>query len=262
MKLRSALLGILNVTPDSFSDGGRFGTEASAVAQGVALLAAGAAGVDVGGESTRPGATPVPIADEIRRVVPVILGLRAAAPDAWLSVDTRHAAVAAAALEAGADTVNDVSGLADPDMLGVVARRGAGLVVMHALGTPQTMQSLTTYADLEGEVEAFLTQRVAQARAAGVARLWVDPGIGFAKAPEDNPRLIRMIPRLARLAPVLVGASRKRFIGELTGEPDPARRDAGSIGAAIAAAAVGAAVLRVHDVRGTRHALTVYEACS
>ncbi len=255
------ILGIVNVTPDSFSDGGRFLDPGRAVQHGLSLVAEGADGLDVGGESTRPGAEPVSEDAEISRVVPVIAALRRALPSGWLSVDTRHAVVAEAALDAGADTVNDVSGLADPAMLPTVARHGAGLVVMHMRGVPATMQSDTRYDDLVGEVAGFLAERAAAARAAGVRRLWVDPGLGFGKAFDDNSTLIRAVSRLREIAPVLIGASRKRFIGEIIGEPDASARVFGSIGAALAASLAGADVLRVHDVLATRQALSVFERC-
>ncbi|TNE86777.1 MAG: dihydropteroate synthase [Deltaproteobacteria bacterium] len=257
------LMGIVNVTPDSFSDGGRYLATDAAVAHGARLFAEGAAWLDVGGESTRPGAAPVDPKDEAARVVPVIAGLREAVPDAVISVDTRRALVAEAALDAGASIVNDVSALEDPGMAPLVAERGVEVVLMHMRGDPSTMQRNTRYADLLGEVEAHLLARVAQLRALGVPdhRILLDPGVGFGKAPGDNPSLIAAVPRLkAHGHRVLIGASRKRFIGELTGVSTAAERVFGSVGAALAAAARGADVLRVHDVAATRQALAVFLA--
>lgn len=258
------LMGILNVTPDSFSDGGRWFEPAAAIARGLELLDQGADWLDIGGESTRPGADPVPAEVEIERVVPVVTELARLRPDALLSIDTVKPVVARAAVEAGARLVNDVSGLADPELLDVCAETGAGIALMHTRGTPRTMQQFTDYDDLVEEVARALDALAARARAAGVSpsRILIDPGLGFAKKPADNPRLIASIPRFSALGyPVLVGASRKRFIGELTGIADPTQRVFGSIGAALAAASAGASVLRVHDVAATRQALTLYGAC-
>ncbi len=257
------ILGIVNVTPDSFSDGGAFLDPNAAVAHGIRLLAEGADWLDVGGESTRPGAAGVSTEEEAARVVPVIAGLLRQCPEAVISVDTSKAVVAARALEAGARIVNDVSALGDPEMGPLCARAGATVVLMHRRGTPATMQADTTYEDLVGEVEHFLRQRAEAARAWGIAaeRILLDPGLGFGKAPADNPALIAAVPRLRRLGyPMLIGASRKRFIGGLTGVTEAAERVHGSVGAALAAAAKGADVLRVHDVAATRQALTVFQA--
>jgi dihydropteroate synthase len=253
--------GVLNVTPDSFSDGGRHESPGRAIEHGLAMAADGAAVIDVGGESTRPGAAPVPLAEEIRRVVPVLRGLREAGVAAGLSVDTRRADVAAAALGAGATIVNDVSAGADPAMLDLVARAGAELVVMHMQGTPRTMQRAPQYEDALEEIAGFLQERVAAAVAAGVerGRLWIDPGIGFGKRLEDNLALLRGLERLVASGPrVLLGASRKSFLGRLTGEPDPSRRLAGSLACALRAVDAGVDAVRVHDVRETRDAMTVY----
>ncbi|MCB9681562.1 MAG: dihydropteroate synthase [Alphaproteobacteria bacterium] len=257
-------MGIVNVTPDSFSDGGRHAHTDAAIAHGVRLWGEGADWLDVGGESTRPGAEPVPAAVECARVVPVIAGLRARLPDAVLSVDTSKAEVAGEALAAGATVVNDVTAAADPQMAPLVARAQAWLVLMHLRGTPRTMQHDTAYDDLVGEVTASLAAAVERVVAAGVdpSRVILDPGIGFAKTSADNPRLIAGLGRLLALGhPVLVGASRKRFIGDLTGVTDPAARVHGSVGAALAAVANGARILRVHDVAATIQALRVYRAC-
>jgi len=260
---RTLVMGIVNVTPDSFSDGGMFDDAQAAVAHGARLADDGADLVDVGGESTRPGAEPVAAAEERRRVVPVIEGLRAARPDVPISIDTRHAAVAAAALAAGATIVNDVSGGADEEMLPIVAKAGAGLVLMHMRGEPGTMQDAPLYEDVVAEVHEYLRERVEAAIFAGIDadRLCVDPGIGFGKNVDHNLRLLRSIRRFGDLdAAVLVGASRKRFIGTLTGADDPRDRLEGSLAAAILAAATGADIVRVHDVAETVRALRVADA--
>ena len=258
----TAVMGIVNVTPDSFYDGGRCQTVDAALAHARRLLAEGADLIDVGGESTRPGARPVPAAEERARVLPVIAAVRAAT-DLPISIDTTKAEVAAAALAAGADIVNDVSaGRFDAAMLPLVAERGAGIVLMHMHGTPATMQDAPAYDDVVAEVRAFLAERAAAARAAGIAadRIVVDPGIGFGKRLEHNLALLAHLGRLAELGfPVAVGTSRKAFLGTLTGDP-PAERLAASIAAAVLAAARGARILRVHDVAATKRALAVAEA--
>ena len=256
-------MGIVNVTPDSFSDGGRFAAREQAVAHAVQLAAEGADWIDVGGESTRPGAAPVPAEVERERVVGVIADVVARLPEVTVSVDTSKAGVAAAALAAGAHVVNDVTALGDPDMAAVCADHGAGVVLMHMRGTPATMQRRTRYDDLVEEVCGFLAERADYAIEAGIeaGHLHLDPGLGFGKAPLDNPALIAATPRLVALGfPVLIGASRKRFIGDLTGVTEAAQRVAGSVGAAIAAVACGASVVRVHDVAATCQALAVYRA--
>lgn len=260
---RPSIMGILNATPDSFSDGGRFNAIEAGISRGLELLAQGADLLDIGGESTRPGAAPVPADEEIARVVPIIEGVVRRAPRAVISIDTHKAAVARAALDAGAAWVNDVTALGDPHMAEVCAAAGCPVVLMHMRGTPRTMQRDTAYDDLLAEVEAFLAARTQTAIEAGIApeRIVVDPGIGFGKAPADNLRLFHLVPRLRSTGQrVLVGASRKRFIGELTGVQTPAERAFGSVGAALAAAHLGASVLRVHDVPETVQALTVFQA--
>jgi dihydropteroate synthase len=255
----AAVMGIVNVTPDSFSDGGRYLEPGPALAHGLELAAQGAALLDVGGESTRPGAAPVAAEEETRRVLPVIEGL-AAATTVALSVDTSKAAVAAAALAAGASIVNDVSaGTADPEMLAVVADAGAGIVLMHMQGDPRTMQDEPRYDDVVDDVSAYLVARLEAARAAGLTddELCVDPGIGFGKRAEHNLALLARLPELvARVGvPVLVGPSRKAFLGAVLaaasgGEvPPPASRDDATLGAAVWALDHGARVVRVHDVR-------------
>lgn len=221
----------------------------------------GADVIDIGGESTRPGAASVDVDEEIRRVVPVVSGLVAAGLEVRLSVDTRHAAVAAAALEAGAHIVNDVSAASDAGMLDVVAEHGAEIVLMHMRGTPRTMQQAPNYEDVVAEVAAYLLERVAAAQAAGVAaeRIWLDPGIGFGKTLEHNLALLRDLESLVRTGhPVLFGASRKSFLGVLTGTEVAADRLAGSLACALRAMEAGVRGIRVHDVRETRELLDVY----
>jgi dihydropteroate synthase len=247
---RCLVMGIVNVTPDSFADGGRYLDPAAAVAHGLELAAEGADLLDVGGESTRPGAAYVEEAVELERVLPVVEGL-AAATDVPISIDTRKAAVAGAALAAGATMVNDVSaGRDDPDLLGVAAEAGAAVVLMHMQGTPATMQDDPRYGDVLAEVEAFLQERCAAAEAAGVAReaLVVDPGIGFGKRDQHNYALLGGLARLTRLGhPVLVGTSRKGFIGRALDLPVGERLE-GSAAAVVWAVERGARIVRVHDV--------------
>lgn len=254
------VMGVLNVTPDSFSDGGEFLALEAALAQGRALLEGGAAVIDVGGESTRPGAAPVPPSEEEARVVPVISALRAAHPEAVISIDTRRAQVAAAALAAGADLVNDVSGLEDPEMIAVCAAHSAPLILGHIQGLPETMQDDPSYEDVVSEVCAALEAGAARARAAGVSVL-VDPGIGFGKTLAHNLALIRRLSLFHTLGcPILLGVSRKRFIGTLSGVAEAGQRVAGSIAAGLEGLAQGAQVLRVHDVAETRQAIGVWQA--
>ncbi len=256
---RPVVMGILNVTPDSFSDGGRLRTMGAALARAREMAAAGADLLDVGGESTRPGAAEVPADEELARVLPVVEALRGEV-EVPVSVDTRRARVARAALAAGAAVVNDVSALGDPAMAGVVAAAGAGVVLMHMRGTPATMQSLAAYGDVAAEVAAELRGAVARARAAGIddRRVVLDPGVGFAKTAEQNVELVARLGVLARLGfPLLLGASRKAFIGALLGGIPADERDAGTAGACVAGLARGARVFRVHDVRTARHALDV-----
>jgi len=262
---RPFVLGVVNVTPDSFSDGGRFATAADAVRHGVQLAEDGADGLDVGGESTRPqGARPVDAAEERRRVVPVIAALRERLPGTVISVDTVKAETAAAALDAGADVVNDVSGFRlDPALAALAAERGAGVVLMHSRGGVSDMATFAHAeygADVVEEVAAELGESVSRARAAGVRdeAVVLDPGIGFAKRSEHSLALLAALPRLARLGfPLLVGVSRKRFVGELSGVAEPAARLHGTVGANVAALARGARLFRVHDARAHREALDV-----
>jgi dihydropteroate synthase len=243
------VMGVLNLTPDSFSDGGRYPDAAAAVRRGLEMLAEGADLVDVGGESTRPGAAPVGAAEELQRILPVVQALAAAG--AVVSVDTAKAEVAAAALEAGAAVINDVTALGDPEMAGVVARRGAGLVLMHMQGTPRTLQDDPYSADVLAEVSAFLLARAAAAAAAGIdpGAICLDPGIGFGKRLAHNLALLAGVPRLAALGyPVMVGASRKRFLAEVIGDLPPEERDAATTAAHVLAIAGGAAIIRTHNV--------------
>jgi dihydropteroate synthase len=255
-------MGILNVTPDSFSDGGAYLGPEAAAARGAEMAAEGADIIDVGGESTRPGARPVPEAEELVRVVPAVRALRERT-DALISVDTRKASVAREALAAGADIVNDVSALRfDPDMAGVVAASGAPVVLMHMRGTPETMQSFPAYRDLFGEIAAFLAERIDAARAAGIAaeKIILDPGIGFGKTVADNLALIDGLEFLEALdRPLLAGVSRKGFIGRTLGL-EPGDRLEGSLAACVICVARGAHILRVHDVRPTRRAADMADA--
>jgi dihydropteroate synthase len=257
------VMGIVNVTPDSFSDGGEIGDDVGvAVARGASLVAEGADLVDVGGESTRPGSDPVDVGDELDRVVPVIQGM-VKQVDVPVSVDTRRAEVAEAALEAGAAIVNDVTAGSDPRMFDLVADRGAGLVLMHMLGEPKTMQDDPRYGDVVADVRAFLAGRVDAAAAAGVERdrICVDPGIGFGKTVEHNLRLLRSVAAIREIGlPVAIGASRKRFIGALTGQDDPKDRVEGSLAVAVWVASQGVEIVRVHDVAASVRALRVLDA--
>lgn len=252
-------MGVVNVTPDSFSDGGQFADVAAAVTHGLRLAAEGADILDLGGESTRPGAAAVPAHLERDRVLPVLEELRRRLPDLPLSVDTRRAAVAVAALEAGADIINDVSAGGDPDMFAVVAGHGAGMVLMHMRGEPGTMQQDTAYDHVVADVHGFLARRAAAAEAAGLGRnrIWLDPGIGFGKDTNGNLALLAALPDLAALGyGVVVGVSRKSFIGRLTGAEAPDRLP-GSLAALAGVAGLSRAVVRVHDVAATVQFLTV-----
>ena len=257
------IAGVLNVTPDSFSDGGRFASLGETVASGLAMADQGAHWLDVGGESTRPGAVPVPEADEIRRVVPVIGQLAERLTGRGrISIDTYKAGTAAAALVAGASIVNDISGgLLDPDILRVAAKQGATVVLGHLRGRPATMMTDVHFDDVLAEVAAELGARVAAARTAGCRELWVDPGIGFGKDLSDNLRLLAGLGELRRSlgVPVMVGVSRKRFIGELLARP-VGERLFGTAAAVAVAVAAGVDAVRVHDVREMREVVTVAEA--
>jgi dihydropteroate synthase len=257
------VMGIVNVTPDSFSDGGRHDTQTLALAHARRLIHDGADILDIGGESTRPGAAPVSAADEIARVVPVIRGLRDGGEAIPISIDTMKADVAAAALDAGADIVNDVTaGEGDTGMFEVCAARGCVLALMHMRGTPQTMQDAPEYDDVVAEVRDYLAARVEAAVAAGVGRdhLWIDPGFGFGKLPAHNLELVRRLEEFRVLGlPLLLGVSRKSTLGMLTGAA-VTDREPESLAAGLMCALHGAAVLRVHEVGWMRRALTVARA--
>ncbi len=254
---RTIIMGVVNTTPDSFSDGGCFADAAAAITQALKLVEEGADIIDVGGESTRPGAAAVAADEEMRRVIPVIAGLAERCRVA-VSVDTYKAAVAREAMAAGASIVNDVSALGGDDkMTATIAEAGAGVVLMHKRGTPQTMQKDTNYGDLIGEIVVFLGEAIRRAESGGIdpRLIMVDPGIGFGKDVEGNLEIIRSVSRLKALGkPVLIGASRKSFIGRLSGA-DVGDRLAGSLAAATAAVLNGATAVRVHDVRETRQAV-------
>jgi dihydropteroate synthase len=260
-----AVMGIVNVTPDSFSDGGRFLAPDDAIAHGLRLVAEGADLLDVGGESTRPGSDPVPADVELARVLPVVeaLAARAGVP---ISIDTTKASVARAALAAGASMVNDVSAFrGDPDMAAVVAEAGVAVCLMHMLGRPKTMQDDPRYDDVVSEVAAFLAERARAAEAAGVDRacICVDPGFGFGKTADHNLALLRRLDAIAAVGyPVLVGVSRKRFVGALARSErfDDAARVAGTVAANVAAFARGGWMFRVHDVLPNRAGLAVAAA--
>lgn len=253
------VMGILNVTPDSFSDGGRHSQLTDAVAAARAMRDAGALMIDVGGESTRPGAAPVPAADELDRILPVIRALDD--ENVLISVDTMKAEVADAALRAGAHLINDVTGLRDPAMRQVCADAGAPAALMHMQGEPRTMQQQPTYVDVVAEVRAFLQERAAEVLAAGVPSVLLDPGLGFGKTLEHNLSLLRATAELSDLGhPLLVGASRKRMIDTLAGVPAAAERDPGSLALHLYAARQGAALVRVHAAAAHVQALRVQAA--
>ncbi|MCS7183579.1 MAG: dihydropteroate synthase [Thermoanaerobaculum sp.] len=257
-----AIMGILNVTPDSFSDGGLFFGTVLAVRRGRELLSAGAGVVDVGGESTRPGAQPVSAEEEGARVLPVVAGLVAQAPQALISVDTSKPEVAEQALQQGAVMINDVTAGCQERMLEVVARAGAGLVLMHMRGTPQTMQQDTRYTQVVAEVAEFLLAQAERAQRAGVpaSHIFLDPGIGFGKDLEGNLALLRALPQWAAWGyPLVLGVSRKSFIGHLTGAP-VGERLPGSLAALLPALRCPQVVVRVHDVAATRQFLQVARA--
>ena len=260
---RPRIVGIVNVTPDSFSDGGRHGTSSAAIAHAQALIEAGADTLDSGGESTRPGSDPVPLADELARVLPVIEAL-AGKSDVRLSIDTRKAAVMRAAVEAGCDIVNDVSALMyDAEALETVAELGVPVILMHALGDPKTMQDDPRYDDVLLDVFDYLEARVDAALRAGVRRerIVIDPGIGFGKTVEHNLALMAGLGLFHGLGlPVMLGASRKRFLGTLTGRTVAAERVLASAMAAVAGVAQGCQLIRVHDVAETREAIGIWQA--
>ncbi len=255
---RCQVMGVLNVTPDSFSDGGRYLDPAAAISRARQMAAEGADVIDVGGESTRPGAAEVHDEEQIHRVIPVIEGLRDAGVALPVSIDTRSAQVAARALDAGADFINDVSAARhDSAMAGLLAERRVPFVVMHMQGTPATMQNSPRYADVVREVAEFFDRRTEVLAKAGVdvARMIVDPGIGFGKTLHHNLKLILSVGEFTRRWSVMVGASRKAFLGELLGEADPGRRLPGTVIVSALCAMQGAAMVRVHDVGPVRQAI-------
>ncbi len=262
LSTRGLIMGILNVTPDSFSDGGKFQSPGAALQRGLEMVVEGAEILDVGGESTRPGADPVPEAVEVARVIPVIEALRQQT-QVILSVDTMKPVVARAALEAGADVINDVGGFRDPEMIRVAQEFRAGCVVMHMQGEPRTMQQAPHYADVVGQVRQFFSASLTKLIQHGVAPeqiLW-DPGIGFGKALEHNLELLRRLPELAvRDRPMLVGVSRKSFLGSLLGSRDMEAREWPTVALTSLLREKGAAVLRVHSVRPNVEALRMTEA--
>ena len=255
------IMGIINVTPDSFSDGGVNFDAGNAIASALRMEKDGASIVDVGGESTRPGANPVSAEEELVRVVPVIQGIRAQS-DIPISIDTMKAAVAEAALAAGADMVNDVTALRfDPDMAGVVRDSGVPVILMHMRGEPRTMQENPHYFDLMGEIKNELARWRDEAAGKGVPRenIFIDPGLGFGKTFEHNLEILARASEFPMIAPLVIGASRKAFVGHLTGRPAGAARLHGSLAAAAAATMGGASIIRVHDVRETVEFLKVFK---
>ncbi len=261
---RPRVMGILNVTPDSFSDGGDFTSTAAAVSRARAMAAQGVDIIDIGGESTRPGAVEVSVPEEIERTAPLIAEIRSAGVTTPISIDTRKAKVAAAALDAGADIVNDVSAFTyDPDLAGLCAMRAVPVILMHAKGTPATMQNAPQYEDVTREVIDFLEERIVFAKGQGIARdkIITDPGIGFGKTRAHNMTLLKDLAVLHDLgAPVLLGASRKRFIGEIGDAPVAKDRLGGSLAVAMHGAGQGVHILRVHDTEATIQALRLFAA--
>ncbi len=260
---QTRIMGIVNVTPDSFSDGGAHLDPDRAVSHALELVAAGAHLLDIGGESTRPGAAPVSTAEEIRRTIPVIEKL-SALTQVPISIDTTKARVARAALQAGAAIVNDISGLwHDPDMLPLLAETDAGCILMHMRGTPQTMQQFTAYTNLTDQILTYFGHILERAARAGLSdqRIMFDPGIGFSKSAEQNLELIANTARFRELGrPLLLGPSRKSFLGKLLNQPDPSKRVWGTAGACACACLLGADVLRVHDVAEMGQVLAVADA--
>ena len=258
--MRTAIMGILNVTPDSFSDGGRFSSTDAAVEEARCLIAEGAHILDIGGESTRPGAQPVPEGVELERVLPVLEAL-APQSQARLSIDTMKPNVADACLRAGASLINDVTGLRDPRMAQVAASHGAGVVIMHTRGTPRTMAEHARYSDLIGDIKAELSPRIRSARDAGVREIIVDPGIGFAKTAAQSLEILRRLREFEELGcPILIGPSRKSFLGTLAGMEAADARLEGTLAAVVIGAMNGASLVRVHDVLACHKALSVVDA--
>lgn len=260
---RTYLMGVLNVTTDSFSDGGEFNTDEAALAQALAMTEEGADIIDVGGQSTRPGAESVSLSTELDRVISVLQVIRPALA-VPISVDTTKAAVAASAVAAGADLVNDISGgTFDRDMFSTVAKLNVPIILMHMRGNPQTMTEMTIYQDLFAEISSFLAQQIAAAIAAGIDRekIMIDPGIGFAKNQAQNLEILRHLAKLKALnCPILVGSSRKSFLGRILNQPDPKARIWGTAATSCCAISQGADILRVHDVREMRDVCLVADA--
>lgn len=261
---RPLIMGVLNVTPDSFSDGGKYFLKSAAISHAEEMIGEGADIIDVGGESTRPGAEPVPAEEELRRVLPVISEIKEKY-DVAISIDTYKAEVAEKAIAAGAEIVNDITALRhSSQMKEMIAASGAGLVMMHMQGTPQTMQQAPHYDDVVEEIGKFLEEQMQRAKEAGVKedQIVIDPGIGFGKTLEHNLEILANLRQIKGRCqrPLLIGVSRKSFIGKLLGDIPPAERLAGSLGAAVTALLHGADILRVHDIKATRHALTIYQA--
>lgn len=258
---RTYIMGILNVTPDSFSDGGEFNSLDAAIARAGQMVSAGADIIDVGGQSTRPGSVQISLEEELERTVPAIEALRRES-NIPISIDTTRSQVAEVAIQAGADWVNDISGATfDPQMLTTVARLQVPIVLMHIKGTPQTMQQLTDYRDLFGEISQFFRDRIATAEAAGIRREYIslDPGIGFGKTAEQNIELLRKLDVFKVFGlPLLVGVSRKSFIGKILNQPDPKKRIWGTAAACCGAIARGADILRVHDVEAMAEVCQVF----
>jgi dihydropteroate synthase len=256
-------MGVLNITPDSFSDGGEFFGAEPAVAHAEKMFDEGAQVIDVGGESTRPGSDPVNLEEELSRVLPVIRGILSVRPAAIVSIDTYRSSTAEAALDTGARVVNDVTALGDPKMAGLVAERGCPIVLMHMLGEPKSMQQDPRYEDVVREVRDFLAERAEHALRAGVEpeNVILDPGIGFGKSLEHNLKLLNRLDSLVELGfPVLVGVSRKSFLGKITGSDDTKDRLFGTVAANVLAYERGASLFRVHDVRANGEALAVAAA--
>lgn len=260
-KQKTYIMGVLNVTPDSFSDGGQFDSLERAIAQAKHMIEAGADILDIGGQSTRPNADEVSLQEELDRVVPVIEAIRRNS-QIPISVDTTRSPVATAAIAVGADMINDISGaIFDSDMLSTVGELGVPIILMHMRGTPKTMQTLTQYENLIEEISKFLQERIESAIAQGITQIMIDPGIGFAKTYDQNLEILRRLQAFQSLnCPILVGASRKGFIGHILDQPDPKQRVWGTAAACVSAIANGADVVRVHDVAEMRDACRVADA--
>ncbi len=258
---KTYIMGVLNVTPDSFSDGGQFNSLERAIAQADQMIQAGADMLDIGGQSTRPNAEEVPLQEELDRVIPIIEAIRRNA-QIPISVDTTRSQVAKAVIESGADLINDISGaIFDPEMLSTVGKLGVPIILMHMRGTPKTMQSFTQYQDLIQEICEFLQARIDSAIANGITQIMIDPGIGFAKKYDQSLEILRRLEAFKVLnCPILVGASRKSFIGHILNQPDPRKRVWGTAAACVSAIATGADVIRVHDVAELRDVCRVADA--